>query len=132
MNILDMKQLEYHALPESERAVMRLYASQTSVDSAPVLKQRIMEYVYVNSFENRPVTLADINRRFSRPAKRFGTTTLTLVMELVGADILCVIERRGQRGIYNRQQYDEQLKVRLVAKMPGDLAETLIESMLEA
>lgn len=127
MDILKVKQAEYLSWPDNQKQALKLKVSMTSGLSNEVeVQQRILEYIYVNSLGNAPVTLADVNRRYSRPAKQYGTTVSTLVCELVSADVVCVLERHGVSALFSTPIYKDMEEGRRARGSTGDLIENLM------
>ena len=107
-DVLNISREEYLRLPEHKQQALKLKVCTTSgLDSEIATQQRILEYIYVNSLSNTPVTLSDVNRRYSRPAKQHGTSVTALVHELVDADVLCVLERHGVSALFSTTIYKD-------------------------
>jgi len=129
--VLSMSHTEFNALPVNEQQDLRLGASMAAdITDELMLRKRIREYIYVNSLNNIPVTLADINRRFSRPAKKFNLNTTDIVRELLRIDDVCMLERRGRSAVFASNIYRQIEAARIEYGVEGDLPLTLIEGML--
>lgn len=131
MSVLNVSLSEFRKLPLNKQQAMRLQVCTTAgiVDGLS-LSTRILEYIYVNSLNNMPVTLVDINRRYSRPAKRFETSTNAIVYEFLNTDAVCMIERSGISAVFSSDIYKEIAAARKTLSLDGDLNEVLISNML--
>ncbi len=83
-DILKLTVDDYYAIPEGEQSFLRLKSTQTdNIKSIGELKKRIFEYIHMSSLEMYPLKLGTINRRFSKVAKRLGTSTHDITQQLI-------------------------------------------------
>lgn len=110
--VRDILQLQAEAMrggvPEAELAYLRhKSANTTDIDSAQALKRRIAEYIHMRTLHGKGTTRVDVNRRFSKVAKRYETTTNDLIGELFASGRLTELERGGKSVVATASIYNE-------------------------
>lgn len=125
-DILRLKILELLNLPEQEFSLLRLQVSMLGdVKTVGDLKQRILEFIHLASLQMVPVRLAAISRRFSRIAKKLGTSTPDIIHELIGTGRVVMLERRGITALFSSAVREEQT----TAGAPSTVIDTLMSNV---
>lgn len=96
-DILAIRIADAYDLPDAERQALRYKSIGTSdIKSLADLKRRIAECVHMGTLLNTPPRLATLNRRFSKQAKRFETSVLSIIAV---SPYIMELERNGVRAL---------------------------------
>lgn len=103
----------------------------TGLDSPAALKRRILEYVHVRSLDSTPVLLGNLTRRFSKTAKRLGTSAATCIQELVGEQSLSMFERGGRTLFISTVSLNDRIRMQVEAGIDDLARHAALELMLK-
>ncbi len=126
-DILKLSAAEFHALPKlMQRSIYFKTIDVSGLSSLPALKRRIAEFIHCRSCDSSAVPLGDLNRRYGRAAKSFGTQTTPIVHSLVASEHITEIPIEGKTVLYSTPIYKEQLAL---IESEGGTAYTLVERL---
>lgn len=100
------------ALTEGEQQTLKMKAAQvTDLQSISALKRRITEFVHIHSIESVPIKLGTLNRRFSKIAKKLGSSVSELTQMLIQDGHLRMLERSGMTALVSVLSQKERLSI---------------------
>lgn len=97
-------------LDPAELTSLKLKVQMTAnVDSRSALKRRVAEFIHMSTIEQKAVRQVELNRRFGRVAKKYGTNTMELSDELIASGRLLVVALNGKNGLVSSSIYKDGL-----------------------
>lgn len=104
IKILELSSESFSALPESTRMALELkLSSPARLTSLVEVQQRVLEFVHINSLNNRPLRLANINRRFSKALKDHSSSMSECIEFLASMDELVMRTMNGSTVIASKR-----------------------------
>jgi hypothetical protein len=93
-------------------SLMLQSARTTDIADLAGLRRRVAEFIHVNSIRTVATSLSNLNRRFSRVAKQFGTSVSQIVDELIKAEVIMFVEHNKRRALLTVAMWDEAATMR--------------------